>query len=195
MIAFIEGIVEYKDAEKAILQAGGIGYELSMSIHALAGLPSIGSKARVWTHMHVKDDGISLFGFSDPSEKQLFCQLIGVSGIGPKMALSALSTFKPTELVGAISASDVTAVSSVPGIGKKTAQRMILELQGALGADASLQSLDLEQAASQPMKDASRALESMGFKPEEVSTALKGCDESSVSGIIRYALKHMGGAA
>lgn len=194
MIAFIKGVVEYKDADKAIIEAGDIGYELAMSIHALATLPACGNVAQVWTYLNVKDDSISLFGFSDPQEKDLFTKLITISGVGPKMALSALSTFKPAELISVIAAGDVAAVSTISGVGKKTAQRIILELQGILKTDACDQAQDSVEA-SQPLRDAARALDSMGFSADEISKALNGCTESDVSSIIRYALKHVGGVA
>lgn len=194
MIAFIKGIVAYKDAEGVIIETGGIGYELAMSVHALASLPACGEPAQVWTYLAVKEDDISLFGFSEPAERELFEKLIAVSGIGPKMAISALSTFKPTDFVAAIAAGDVTAISTIPGVGKKIAQRMILELQGVLKTSESIDTLAAIEG-NRSMQDAASALEGMGFSPEEVSIALKGCTESEPSAIIRYALKHMGGVA
>lgn len=195
MIAFVKGALEYKDAEKAIIQTAGIGYELLMSVHTLADLPSVGETAQVWTYLQVKEDGMTLFGFSDQTEKQLFLQLIGVSGIGPKIAISALSTFKPSELASLIASGDVTAVSSISGIGKKTAQRLILELQGKLDMQSADADMSDQTPSSQPMKDAARALESMGFSSIEVSAALKGCTEPDAASIVRYALMHMGGAS
>lgn len=194
MIAFLKGILAYKDAESVIIEAGGIGYELAMPLHALASMPQTGQPVQVWTYMNVKEDGISLYGFLDPSEKQLFCQLIAISGVGPKIAISALSTYKPLELISAIGAGDVAAISKIPGIGKKTAQRMILELQGLLKTDDSTQSL-LESNENKQLRDAALALESMGFSSQEVASALKGCTLVNTSDIIRFALKHMGGAA
>lgn len=194
MLAYIKGVLTYKDAERAIIEAGGIGYELSMSIHALAELPALGNPVQVWTYMHVKEDGWSLFGFSEPSEKEMFIKLIGVSGIGPKMALSALSTFRAPELAVHIAAGDVTAISSIGGVGKKTAQRIVLELQGVLSsADTGFNAVSGQDVSE--LKDATAALESMGFSAEEISSALKGCTAHDTSGIIRYALKNLGGGA
>ncbi len=192
MLAYIKGVLTFKDAEHAIIEAGGIGYELAMSIHALAELPALGNPVQVWTYMHVKEDGWSLFGFSEPSEKEMFVKLIGVSGIGPKMALSALSTFRASELGAHIAAGDVTAISSISGVGKKTAQRIVLELQGVLSsASAEFGAVGVQVAAE--LKDATAALESMGFSSDEITSALKGCTASDTSGIIRYALKNLGG--
>lgn len=193
MIAFLKGTLAYKDAESVIIETGGIGYQLAMPLHALTSLPQVGSTVQVWTYMHVKEDDISLFGFTDSTEKDLFTKLISISGVGPKMAISALSTYKPNELVAAIGAGDVTAISKIQGIGKKTAQRMILELQGLLKTDVGTENL-FSEPGNEAMHDAAAALESMGFSSQEVSEALKDCTESTTSGIIRYALKHMGGS-
>lgn len=192
MIAYITGVLAYKDTDSAIVETGGIGYELSMSLHSLAALPQTGQPVQVWTVMSVKEDDVSLYGFLDPAEKQLFEQLITISGVGPKIALSALSTYKPVELIAAIGAGDVTAISKISGIGKKTAQRMILELQGLLKTDDSVDAL-LEDSSSKPLRDAALALEGMGFSSQEVAEALKGCTLDNASDIVRFALKHMGG--
>ncbi len=195
MIAYVKGIIAHKDGYGVILEANGIGYEMSMSSKALGTLPAVGNTAQVWTYLHVKDDGISLFGFCDASEKEMFVKLIGVSGIGPKMAISALSTFNPKELASAIAAGDVTRISSVPGIGKKTAQRVVLELQGILKSEADGFAAVEDSTRSGAMADASAALESMGFTSPEIAAALKGCTSEDVSAIMRYALKQLGGRA
>lgn len=195
MIAYVKGIIARKDGYGVILEANGIGYEMSMSSKALGTLPAVGNTAQVWTYLHVKDDGMSLFGFCDAAEKAMFAKLIGVSGIGPKMAISALSTFNPKELASAIAAGDVTRISSVPGIGKKTAQRVVLELQGILKSEADQFGTAGESAKSGAMADASAALESMGFTSPEIAAALKGCTSEDVSAIMRYALKQLGGRA
>lgn len=194
MLAYIKGIVTYKDAEAAILETGGIGYEMTMSTHALAMLPPLGNPAQVWTYLHVKDDGWSLFGFYEPAEKTMFTRLIGVSGIGPKIAISALSTFRADELASCIAAGDAAAVATISGVGKKTAQRVVLELQGVLASDATTFA-DSAHGPATTMRDAAAALESMGFSAEEVAASLKGCTESDTSAMVRYALQHMGGNA
>lgn len=195
MIAYVKGIIAHKDGYGVILEANGIGYEMSMSSKALGTLPAVGNTAQVWTYLHVKDDGMSLFGFCDASEKEMFVKLIGVSGIGPKMAISALSTFNPKELASAIAAGDVTRISSVPGIGKKTAQRVVLELRGILKSEADGFAAAEDSTRSGAMADASAALESMGFTSPEIAAALKGCTSEDVSAIMRYALKQLGGRA
>lgn len=193
MIAYLKGKVAAKNAYGAILDVGGVGYELSMSTHALAVLPGVGEQAHVWTYLQVKEDGMSLFGFADLVERELFERLIGVSGIGPKMAIAALSTFKAHALAEVIAEGDITRIATVPGIGKKTAQRVVLELQGVLKSEPTLFSAP-EAPIGGAMKDASEALASMGISAEETKAALKGYDgtgEDSAD-IIRYVLKNLG---
>ena len=194
MLAYITGTIAYKDAESAIIEAGGIGYDISMSVHALAEMPEVGSPAHVWTHLQVKEDGWALFGFAAPAEKEIFLKLIGVSGIGPKIALAALSTFKAPELAAHIAAGDVSAISTIPGIGKKTAQRIVLELQGVLSTEGVTADAAGGEIAAE-LRDATAALESMGFSADEVTAALKGCTAGDTSAMIRYALKNLGGNA
>ncbi len=194
MIAYLKGLVAAKNAYGAIIDVGGVGYELSMSTSALAGLPPVGSEAQVYTYMQVKDDGVALFGFADSAEKEMFLRLITVSSIGPKIALAALSTMHASDLAQAIADGDVARISTVPGIGKKTAQRVVLELQGILKQEATLFST-AAGASSGALADASEALQGMGFTPDEITAALKGyaAGDADVSTVVRYALKHMGG--
>lgn len=192
MIAFLEGVVAMKGLTSAVVQAGGIGYELLMSETSLDALPAVGSEAHVVTYLSVTDAGISLYGFMSPEEEQLFRSLIAVSGIGPKMALAALSTFTPQELISAVTAEDVKAISRIPGVGKKTASRMVLELKGALPSeDAS----DPEGTAemSQVLKNAQDALLSMGFTKAEIEAATSGAPvDADEQALLQYALKRLG---
>ena len=192
MIAYLKGDLVYKDGYGIQLEVGGIGYELALSSKALGALPAVGSTVQVWTYMQVKEDGISLFGFASLAEKEMFERLIGVSGIGPKIALAALSTMRPQELASVIAQGDITRIAAVPGIGKKTAQRIVLELQGVLKTDPDLFD-GIAADAGSTRSDASEALVSMGFSAQEVAGALKGCTETDVSAAIRYALKNLGG--
>ena len=194
MIAYLKGEVAAVDSYSLVLDVGGVGYELLMSTKALASLPPKGSSCLVLTYMQVKDDGITLFGFRDQTEKQMFSRLIGVSGIGPKMAVAALSTYGAAELAAFIADGDVTAVCRVPGIGKKTAQRCILELQGVLSKDVEQQT-SLINSDNSAVSDASQALQAMGFGADEAAAALKGVDTAGLdaSALVRLALKGMGG--
>ena len=194
MIAYLKGMVAGTDAGSLVLDVGGVGYRLLMSSKALGALPSSGSPAMVWVHLQVKDDGITLYGFKDLAEKTMFLRLVGVSGIGPKMAIAALSTYSAPELSQLIAEGDVTALSRVPGIGKKTAQRAVLELQGILRQDE--QAAASAPAAGSALADASTALQSMGFSADEVAAVFKGVDVAGkdAGALLRAGLKALGGA-
>lgn len=194
MIAYLKGMVAGTDAGSLVLDVGGVGYQLLMSSKALGALPSSGSPAMVWVHLHVKDDGITLYGFKDLAEKTMFVRLVGVSGIGPKMGIAALSTYSASELSQLIAEGDVTALSRVPGIGKKTAQRAVLELQGILRQDEQITAS--APAAGSALADASTALQSMGFSADEVAAVFKGVDVAGkdAGALLRAGLKALGGA-
>ena len=194
MIAYLKGMVAGTDAGSLILDVGGVGYRLLMSSKALGALPPSGSPAMVWVHLQVKDDGITLYGFKDLAEKTMFVRLVGVSGIGPKMGIAALSTYSASELSQLIAEGDVTALSRVPGIGKKTAQRAVLELQGILRQDEQVAAS--APAAGSALADASTALQSMGFSADEVAAVFKGVDVAGkdAGALLRAGLKALGGA-
>ena len=139
MIAFLKGVLAGKTANCAYIDVQGVGYAVGMSQGALAKLPAVGQAVQVHTYLQVSDNGIALYGFLTLEEKALFERLIGVSGVGPKVALAALSSFTPEALVAAVQAQDVAAVQKIPGVGKKTASRIILELKGSF--DQGLASL------------------------------------------------------
>ena len=128
MIAFLKGRLAGKTAAAAFIDVNGVGYAVGMSQASLSKLPEAGASVAVHTYLQVRDDAIALYGFMTVEEKALFERLIGVGGVGPKVALAALSVFTPQALVAAIAAQDVAAVSKIPGVGKKTASRIILEL-------------------------------------------------------------------
>lgn len=189
MIAFIRGIVAHKGADFCIVEANGVGFQLGMSTSALAALPEVGGQASVFTHLQTSDSGVFLYGFATAEEKEMFEQLIGVSSVGPKMALAALSTFSPSALSGAIMASDVDAISRIPGIGKKKASRIVLELQGSLAKANEQAASSASGVFAQVMED----LLAMGFTSSEADLALKGAPESmQESEVLQYALKRLG---
>lgn len=129
MYAFIEGKVCEKNAGELILLAGGVGYQINCSMNTLAAAPALGETMRCYTYLSVREDAMELFGFASREEKRMFLSLTGVSGVGPKMALALLGSMPLKELNLAILLGDVTALSRAPGIGKKTAQRIALELK------------------------------------------------------------------
>ena len=157
----------------------------------------VGKQVRVLTYLSVTDNGIGLYGFLSEEEKMLFEKLIGVSKVGPKMALSALSAFTPGELADAIAAQDIARVSHIPGVGKKTAERIILELKGTLerGLETLFDSAETgaTSMANAALTGATEALLSMGFTSAEAEVALKGAPEGATEGaLLQYALKRLG---
>ena len=193
MIAFLEGTVAGKTATTAFINVGGVGFEVGMSASSLSKLPSAGERVLVHTYLQTRDDGMFLYGFLSLEEKALFERLITVSGVGPKVALAALSTYDPAKLVDLIAAQDVTAVQHVPGIGKKMASRIILELKGSF--DEGLVSLfsDDKPMESQALAGAREALLSMGFSSAEADVALKNAPaDATESALLQYALKKLG---
>lgn len=132
MIASLRGTLIERGEGWCVLEAGGVGYLVQVSAHTLAGLPAAGSEARLRTRQIVREDALLLFGFADADELRLFDLLIGVSGVGPKLALAALSGLAPAALVRAIREEQVAAIVAVPGIGRKTAERLVVELRDKL---------------------------------------------------------------
>ena len=200
MIAFLAGTIAEKTAESVTLDVGGVGYLVSASTTTLANLGAVGDEILLFTYLYLRENEIALYGFADSAERAAFLALIAISGIGPKVALAVLSTLSPQILARAITTDDVATLSSVAGIGKKTAQRMILELKGKLGASVELNapasSGPQSAVGASALSEAQAALFAMGFAPVEVAEALVGADaEASTDALLRYALHRLGGGA
>lgn len=195
MIAFLRGTMAGRTSSHAFINVNGVGFSVGMPATDLSRLPDRGSEVMVYTHLSVREDAMALYGFLSQEAHALFLRLIGVSGVGPKVALAALSTFKPEELVFAIQSQDVKAVSNIPGVGKKTAQRLILELKGTLAeeAEGNLFSAQVAEASAR-LQGARDALLSMGFSSAEADLALKDAPESADTegALLQYALKRLG---
>lgn len=132
MIAHLRGKVLSKHPNQAIVETGGVGYDVAISVPTFSDLPAVGAEVSLHIHTHVREDVIALYGFLRPAEKMLFEKLISVSGIGPKLAITILSGMAADEMVGAIRGNDIARLTRIPGIGKKTAERMVLELRDKL---------------------------------------------------------------
>jgi Holliday junction DNA helicase RuvA len=132
MIAHLRGTLLSKHPNQVVLDAGGVGYDVTISVPTFSDLPGPGSEVALHIHTHVREDQIALYGFLRPAEKVLFEKLITVSGIGPKLAITILSGMAADEMVGAIRSNDIARLTRIPGIGKKTAERMVLELRDKL---------------------------------------------------------------
>jgi Holliday junction DNA helicase RuvA len=193
MIAFMTGRVAARAANHALIEVGGIGYRLIMSTSSLAALPAEGDEVTVHTYLHVREDELTLYGFESEQERELFEALIGVSGVGPKVALAVLSALKPDALRTAVARDDIVLLSSVPGVGKKTAQRMLIDLKDKLGTPEL--GAGGGGGSSHAAIEARDALLSMGFSPAEVAVAIRDVDPGvSVEQLLRAALKALGGA-
>ncbi len=195
MIAFLSGTLEAKSPEAAFVDVAGVGYEVLMSQKSLSKLPDVGQSVHVFTYLQVNEGGIALFGFLSDDEKAVFEQLISVSGVGSKVALSALSTFDPRALADAVAAKDIAAISRIPGVGKKTASRIILELAGWIdqGLADMFDEPDASKSSDAAVRGASEALISMGFTLTEADHALAGApQDASEATVLQYALKRLG---
>lgn len=201
MIAFLRGEVAGRTATDALVDVGGVGYCVHMGARQLAQLPEVGQPVKVLTYMQVSDAGMALYGFLEDSERQLFLQLLQVSGVGPKVACAVLGHYAAEELAHAIATEDVNMVAKVPGVGKKTAQRIILELKGSLESFDAVGMAPLfggRGVTAAPKKVSAAeavtaALLSMGFTGREAELALQGAPEDgSESALLKYALKKLG---
>lgn len=197
MISFLKGTLAGKSLDAAFVEVNGVGFAVGMSQASLTKLPEAGEKVQIYTYLQVREDNMQLFGFLTLEEKAVFEELIGVSGVGAKIALAALTCFNsPQALAAAISAQDVAAVQKIPGVGKKMASRIILELKGSF--DEGLQGLFASSSegggvVSKDLQGAREALLSMGFTSAEADLALNGAPEgASESKLLQFALKKLG---
>jgi len=191
VIERVSGTVVAVNADGAVLDVGGVGFRLEMSRTTLRDLPSIGESAVALTHLHVRDEALQLFGFSSEEERELFLRLISVSKIGPKLALAALSVRRPREVRRAIAAGDVAFFQSVPGIGKKTAERLILELRETMTAlEGSIAGLSSGDDDESELQLARSALAELGMTAAEIEHLLRDADPSAAADdLVRSALR------
>lgn len=177
MIANLRGVILEKHPNQVVLEAGGVGYDVQIPISTYSSLPSAGQSIALRIHTHVREDTLQLFGFATPEEKVLFEKLISVSGIGPKLGITVLSGLPAAELVRAIRASDVQTLVRIPGVGKKTAERIVLELKDkvvAVDAEAKLGPVADAAAAFDAMdRDVLSALQNLGCSRGASEEAVK----------------------
>jgi Holliday junction DNA helicase RuvA len=187
MISFLHGVVAEKGGGSVVLSVGGVGYEVLIPASSAGTLPPIGRPARLYTRMHVRDDSMVLYGFASHDERALFDLLVTVTGVGPKLALSFLSVLSPVALRRAVAAGDVAALTLVPGVGKKVAQRVMLDLRDKLGGDVVV--------VEGPLADVREALLALGLSAPEASEAMAGIPadgDRPVDELLRQALQHIG---
>jgi Holliday junction DNA helicase RuvA len=171
MIAHLRGKLLSKRPNQAIVETTGVGYDVTISVPTFSDLPAVGSEVALHIHTHVREDALALYGFLKPSEKFLFERLITVSGIGPRLAITILSGMAADEMVGAIRGNDVVKLTRIPGIGKKTAERMVLELRDKLPETSAPASSALP-AVNAVEEDVLSALGNLGYQRAAAEKAL-----------------------
>ncbi len=192
MYAYINGTIEEADLNSVVIDNNGIGYYLQCPSSLLNSI-SIGMKAKIFTYQHVREDAITLYGFLTKEDKTMFLRLISVSGIGPKIALQVLSSLSASELALILVSGDDSALTKVPGIGKKTAQRMILELREKVDNDELVNVQVTKQVSKNIINDAIYALAALGYSSQEATKAVEAVapDCNDTESIIRAVLKSL----
>ena len=190
MIALVAGEVAVRRPDHVVVEtAGGVGYRLAVSAETLRQVPGVGRAVSLHTHLVVRDDALALYGFATEEERDLFLALIGVQSVGPKVALAVLSGGTPRELVAALVAGDVARLQAVPGIGKRTAERIVVELREKVGVPNDLGAAITVTRGDDPRHLARDGLLGLGFSPVEVDSLLDGAPGDTPEALIAYALK------
>ncbi len=199
MISYLKGILTKKSPTEIIVDVVGIGYSVSISLSTYEQLSELNSEVLILTHHHIREDAQVLYGFATETEREMFRMLISVSGIGPKMAQTILSGIRPDELVRTISVSAISSLTAIPGVGKKTAERMVLELKDKVAKiEGSEKIIDLPNTGASIRSEALTALVSLGFSREKAEQSLRGVLNEmngkviSVEELIKRALQYSG---
>lgn len=202
MYYYLKGELVHRDTGVCVIDCGGVGYKLTVSLYTSdTMLSKLGKTVMLYTHLAVREDGVELFGFSTPEERECFNNLTSVSGVGPKVAMSILSTLTPEKLALAICSEDSKAIAKAPGIGAKSAARIILELRDKMSksllsyeASAPIKSELSSSVGSSAVAEATEALMVLGYDKSTILAALKGVDVTlDVSDIVKSALKKLAG--
>ncbi len=194
MINRLRGTLVEKDTEGVVLDVGGVGYRASASVATLRALPSLGEECVIHTRLVVREDAMLLYGFAGPEERMAFDVLTAVSKVGPKLALSMLSSMSPAEVSEAVARGDVMKLASVPGLGRKTAERLVLELKGKDLAVFGPGPVVSGDGGGGPYMEAREALAGLGYTLEEAEQALNDVPpQDTVEKYIKEALRRIGG--
>ena len=176
MIVFLDGVLEEKEPTRAVVDVGGVGYEAAIPLSSYDRLPAAGQRVRLLTVLVVREDAHLLFGFMTAEEREAFLQLTSVNGIGPKLGLAVLSGLSVRDLKAAVAAGDVKRLGGISGIGKKTAERLVLEMRDKLGKGGLAEALTAGRGsgpADAKLRDAYLALVSLGYKPADAQRMVK----------------------
>ena len=199
MYSYIKGTIEEVYEDLIVLENGGIGYNIHVPLRVLDELPGRGGQVKIYTYLHVREDAFTLFGFLSRDEIGMFRLLLNVSGIGPRGALSVLSVLSANEIRFAVASDDVKTISSAPGVGKKTAQRLIMELKDKVSIEDAVGTLQenpelVSHGGNAVKKEAAEALTALGYSGAEAAKVLAGIEiteESDVESVLKQALKNM----
>jgi holliday junction DNA helicase RuvA len=195
MIAQLAGALAFKSPEHLVIDVHGVGYQVYVSLNSFYRLPEPGNRVALLIHTHVREDSLQLFGFVDQEEKDLFLLLLGVSGIGPRLALNILSGTPAQELQAALEAGDLVRLVAIPGIGKKTAERLIVELRDKVKLLKGERAGDAGQRATGVEAEAVSALLNLGYRRNEAERAVKAAfaaGATDIESVIRSSLKRVG---
>lgn len=196
MFAYIKGILEEKTSNYVVVETADIGYKIFMSKNAILKIGELGECVKIYTHYHVREDEISLYGFLTGEELKLFELLISVSGVGAKSAIAMLSNITPSEFIMCIVKDDITKLTKIPGIGKKSAQRIVLELKDKLKTEqetSKAEETEDEIQVTDSVEESISALQMLGYHKKEIEKALQKFDYQSmtIEEIIRNGLKFL----
>lgn len=196
MIAFVKGILEYNDGDTIVVSCGGVGYQIMVPISVSERLPHLGSSVMIHTYMSVREDAVKLYGFYEKDELDMFKKLVTVSGVGPKAALGILSVLTPDDITYAVLSDDAAAIAKAPGIGKKTAGKVILELKDKVDDAIRYYRTGKDTAAlsDSSKNDVVMALVSLGYSHSDAVSAVNKADitdDMTDSDILKAALKYM----
>ena len=191
MIALVAGEVAVRRPDHVVVEtAGGVGYRLAVSTETLRQVPGVGRSVSLHTHLVVRDDALALYGFATEEERDLFLALIGVQSVGPKVALAVLSGGTPRELVAALVAGDVARLQAVPGIGKRTAERIVVELREKVGVEPALSEAPITVTrGDDPRHVAREGLLELGFQAAEAQALLEAAEGETAEELLASALK------
>jgi Holliday junction DNA helicase RuvA len=188
MIALISGKVAVRRGDHVVVDCGGVGYRLAVSAETLKQVPAAGRDVMLHTHLVVRDDALALYGFATEEERDLFLMLLGVQSVGPKVALAVLSGAPPRELLRVVAGGDVARLQAAPGVGKRTAERIIVELREKVGAALPQDSISVVRG-DDPVTLAREALLGLGYGAAEIDSLLAGAAGDSTEDLIAHALR------
>ena len=195
MIGRLQGVLLRKEPPALMLDVGGVGYELEAPMTTFYELPAVGERVTLYTHLVVREDAHLLYGFVREAQRRLFRELLKVNGVGPRVALAVLSGLSDEEFSRCVAEEDIARLTKVPGIGRKTAERLVIEMRDKLPKDIPLPASTAAGPAApgDPVSEAVSALVALGYKPNEASRAVRGASTKGLSAeeIIRQALKGM----